>query len=367
MPFYKKLCFSDESESEMENEIENEDGIIDNDDEDEEIENDDTNSESFSEVTEQEQDFHVLQEGAHLSAIAYVRSLMKFFKKSPKKNSELQQSIKAGEGKELSVLLDIRIRWNSLLPMIERYLRIKSYMRTILEDYNEGQLFMTRHDDALKELVDTLQPLNEAVILLSKRENNIMVAEGAITFVLEKLGESKSNLSKQMADAVVFRYNQRRNKDLLSLLLTLHTTSYPSKDPKSPTLDYSSQAVIKKTAQDLLRKLSPEVDEAIEEPDEEMPAPSDIHSGINKFLSAKQKPKENKLDKDFKLLESRGELTARLSLLSNALMSIRPTSTTCEQAFSVAGNFKTKIRNRMAPKSLNAMVLLKYHFAVKEN
>lgn len=107
--------------------------------------------------------------------------------------------------------------------------------------------------------------------------------------------------------------------------------------------------------------------EEIPEQSEEESVSLDISSGINKFLAAKSKPKEEKLDKDFKLLESRGELSTRLSILQAALMSIRPTSTTCEQAFSVAGIFKNKIRNRMSRKSLNALVLLKYHFSGQGN
>ena len=69
------------------------------------------------------------------------------------------------------------------------------------------------------------------------------------------------------------------------------------------------------------------------------------------------------LDQDFKLLEATGGRTPRLEKLLQALLSLKPTSTVCEQAFSVGGYFKTKIRNRLSNEKLNALTWLKYFFA----
>lgn len=62
------------------------------------------------------------------------------------------------------------------------------------------------------------------------------------------------------------------------------------------------------------------------------------------------------------VLEANGEKSQRLEKLYLAAKSIKPTSTDCEQAFSIAGSFKTKIRNRLTPKMLNILVWLKYYF-----
>jgi hypothetical protein len=54
--------------------------------------------------------------------------------------------------------------------------------------------------------------------------------------------------------------------------------------------------------------------------------------------------------------------TLRLENLYRALMTIKPTSTSSERVFSVAGGTITKIRSRMSPELLNALVFLKYYF-----
>lgn len=107
-----------------------------------------------------------------------------------------------------------------------------------------------------------------------------------------------------------------RQKDLVSLLLTLQTKAYPE---KSNVLEYSTPVVMRKTAQDLIFRLFKEDPEVDETSDEET-ALKDMQSGIMKMISQKTKPKESKLDKDFKLLESRGELSSRLEKLYTALL-----------------------------------------------
>ena len=68
------------------------------------------------------------------------------------------------------------------------------------------------------------------------------------------------------------------------------------------------------------------------------------------------------LKNQFKLLESTKTLTGDLKKLFESLMSVRPTSTSSERVFSTANTFKTKIRNRMAAKTLDSLVFFKYYF-----
>jgi hypothetical protein len=60
------------------------------------------------------------------------------------------------------------------------------------------------------------------------------------------------------------------------------------------------------------------------------------------------------LQKEFNLFETSGVRTPNLDMLLSALFTIQPTSTASERKFSVAGNFKTKIRSRMKFRVLNA-------------
>jgi hypothetical protein len=50
------------------------------------------------------------------------RSVLKLFRRPPTKNDEiLQKYIKAEFGKEIQLLIDVKIRWNSLHFMLERF------------------------------------------------------------------------------------------------------------------------------------------------------------------------------------------------------------------------------------------------------
>lgn len=90
---------------------------------------------------------------------------------------------------------------------------------------------------------------------------------------------------------------------------------------------------------------------------------SDLEKAISFYTSeSSSKTNDGTLSKDLKLFEGTGEKTNRLKHLHKSLLSIKPTSTVCERAFSVAGNFKTKIRNRLAPTKLNWLLWLKFYF-----
>lgn len=302
--------------------------------------------------------------------MSYVRELFKYFRKSPLKMSELQKIIKLNHGKELALLLDVKTRWNSVLPMVRRYLVVKKDIVKALEMFNDGQLYTIRHDEALQELSDSLGPVEVSVTTLSKHSSNLIVAEAAIKYVVESLETFQSKLATDLVKAVTDRYSARRNKQALSLMLFLHTGSYPHADSK-PGFEYSSKADIKRFANALSERLfSHDATAAapIEDPQEEdEPTGShnlSIQDKIDELMKPTGKPTASaNLDKDIKLFEATKEKSQRLEKLYNALFSIQPTSTSCEQAFSVTGSFKTKVRNRLEPNNLKVLAWLSSYFA----
>ena len=48
------------------------------------------------------------------------------FRNSPLKNDRLQDFVKNEFSEELKLILDCKVRWNSLLAMIERFLKLKN-------------------------------------------------------------------------------------------------------------------------------------------------------------------------------------------------------------------------------------------------
>ena len=50
-----------------------------------------------------------------------------------------------------------------------------------------------------------------------------------------------------------------------------------------------------------------------------------------------------------------------LSFIDAAIKTVRPSSIEPERTFSTAGRTQTKVRNRMGPRLLDSIVVLKYH------
>ena len=65
------------------------------------------------------------------------RKVVVLFKQYPTKNNAvLQKYVKEEKGSELSLILDCKIRWNSLLSMLERFLALKTCIQKALIDLN---------------------------------------------------------------------------------------------------------------------------------------------------------------------------------------------------------------------------------------
>ncbi|GLV36266.1 hypothetical protein CBL_21389, partial [Carabus blaptoides fortunei] len=69
-----------------------------------------------------------------------LRIVIKFFRISPLKNDFLQEKIKSAHGKELELKLDVKTKWNSIDPMIERYLEVKEEVKEALLSFNSVHL-----------------------------------------------------------------------------------------------------------------------------------------------------------------------------------------------------------------------------------
>lgn len=68
-----------------------------------------------------------------------VRKVIKCFKKSPVKNAILQKHIKEKYGKEFTLLLDCRARWNSTERILDRFIQV---FEIALMDLNAPELII---------------------------------------------------------------------------------------------------------------------------------------------------------------------------------------------------------------------------------
>lgn len=228
-------------------------------------------------------------------------------------------------------------------------------------------MFYTKYDNAIEDLLAALKPIQEAVIELSKHNSNILIADATVIYVIEKLRSLGSSLSINLCAALVERYKARRLNVEVSLLHLLMKMEYPKE-----TKDFAkcSKKDIKNAAVDLSTRLypdpdleaSPEVQTDRDQDNTEQIEPLSLAKGIRQSLKPKVGPKVD-FEKEFKMLEATNQLSPRLELVRDALLSIPPTSTICEQAFSVAESFKNKKRSCLGAKRTNALVWLKRYFS----
>lgn len=109
-------------------------------------------------------------------SINEVRRIVKFFRKSAIRTECLQAKVKSMFGKTLTLILDIRTRWNSLIPMVKRFLQIKVCINSALDEFSQFNI-SENHISGLEEIVTVLEPLELAVNEISKNEANLLTAE----------------------------------------------------------------------------------------------------------------------------------------------------------------------------------------------
>lgn len=308
-------------------------------------------------------------------ALYEMRKLIKFFKYSTVRTEILLKHVKQKEGKELKLILDVKTRWNTLASAIQRFLKLIDCINNALEELGL-ESFNENYVNVLKNVSITLEPTMLAVQELSKNSANLITAEGTILYVFQKLKQIDSELSKKLLEVIKNEIEKRRNKEIVSLLIFLHQGSYPTKSNDNEFLNYSSKNVIKMYAKKLFERLFLEEennDEHSEDENSEIEIQEDNITETTEYnslqkcienLTKLKKPKSSfNIDKQFKYIEgNEGKRSENMDNLYEALLTISPTSTSCERVFSVSGNTITKIRSRLSTNTINAIVFLKYYF-----
>ncbi|KAJ2937741.1 hypothetical protein O0L34_g19134 [Tuta absoluta] len=149
-----------------------------------------------------------------------VRKVVKHFKKSPTKDDLfLQKYVKEEKGKELSLILDCRTRWNSLLSMLERFYYLKVCIDKALIDVGSEVKFSSDEWSIINELIVSLKPLKMAVEALCRRESTLITADTTLKFVLDKLYSQGTTLSTELAEALRNRIAERRLSEVTGTLV----------------------------------------------------------------------------------------------------------------------------------------------------
>ena len=199
-----------------------------------------------------------------------------------------------------------------------------------------------------------------------------------------------SPIARQLEQSFKKRLLERRPANLVHLILFLENPSYWDKEK-----DFFGETIrksqIKKLASDLVRRLFPEdinqyssVNDVTFDEDD---APEIFDDSEKEKESVPELTKEQKFNLAWKKRQAESDTcklqsgdkptnvgeeldlfaqtryrTPLLSKLFNALKTIVPSSIESERAFSVTGNFVTKLRTNLGDDTIDALVFLKSHY-----
>lgn len=177
-----------------------------------------------------------------------------------------------------------------------------------------------------------------------------------------------------MFHALHLRIDERRNKKLYTLVKYLKEPDFFNHNHENCLFSYASKHSVTEYAENLLNRLFAKPNDIEESNDDVEECGADKEKTFEEVLNAAINnanvctPSYSKstlkcsLKKEWKFLEGCGQKTQNVEFLFNALLTIRPTSLESERAFSVAGQFVNKIRNRLSDESINALSVLKNYF-----
>ena len=120
-----------------------------------------------------------------LPLIQKVQKVVKIFHSLPTKNDKvLQKYVKEVFGKKLSLVLDSKTRWNSLVSMIERFVKLKNCIKKSLIDLKSPFLFSDAEFEMLSNILSFLLPIKLTVETICRQDATLLSADAAIQFMM---------------------------------------------------------------------------------------------------------------------------------------------------------------------------------------
>ncbi|GBO18733.1 hypothetical protein AVEN_21860-1 [Araneus ventricosus] len=310
------------------------------------------------------------------------RKVVKLFKRSPTKyDMYLQKYVKEDTDKELSLILDSRTRWNSLLAMIKRFHKLKVCIYKTLIDIESDTTFSDLEWSKIKDMIESLQPFKLAVEALCRRDSTLLTAETTLKFILEKLVTQGTMLSDELSEALRVRIKERHTV-VTGILIYLQ-------NPKNMMMIQEElmihllclKKVIRLEMKNILERVIQD-DSFNENTDNRVENNSDSSSLKNDLTlqkelqmqiqqektysinTKKEKDFEKILKKEMSVYESEGVRGKYLSSIHEYLMIIK-LSVEAERAFSAAGYICSSVRSRLADDTINTICFLRSFFKTK--
>jgi len=255
-----------------------------------------------------------------------VRKEMKTFKEG-KIRDELQGIISRKSNEELCIQLDVKTRWNSMLPMLQKFSALFDSIRIHYSENSKDFPFLNSDKEIIDELIDVLTHVEIAIKVIGKESSNLMTADIAMDECLTNLIKKKSTLRQKMHASLSQRYLQRRtiNSDILWKLSGMDKMNIQNSFYTNPSDVHISELYkLLFPTQNILTPVDPK----------------EVALNPSKFSS-------NFVDHE---------------KLCKVLMSIRPSSVSCERCFSLCSRILVPLRGKMNTLSLDSIVFLNQYF-----
>jgi hypothetical protein len=308
------------------------------------------------------------------SIIAKIRKYIKLFKRSPVKNDDnLQPKIFEQFGKLKMLILDSKTRWNSTVVMLRRFIEVQKEVRLAMVELDLPFELTTTDLEKIKSLCDALEPLKIAVEALGREDADLLLSEKIIEFTRKKLEDANTEISLSIKDQFEIRIEQRRNVTIIHLFkylesptfLTFQTDQFGHKITRTKIVSQAANLLQRLYTDGARNDMETEV--CTEEEDAETLSLADeLQQFISKPVPLEAvnvgSQAEKIVKKEMALFEATNNRPENLQKLFDALKTIPPTSIEAERAFSAVGIFITKLRNKLSPSTIDALIFLKYHF-----
>lgn len=117
-----------------------------------------------------------------------VQKVVQIFRGSPTKDDMyLQKYVQEETGKELSLILECRTHWNSLLDMLDRFYSLKVCIEKVLIDIVSDKNLLTKNSTKSKTSC--------------RKESTLITAYTTFQYILEKL-EKQDTVSNELSEAL---------------------------------------------------------------------------------------------------------------------------------------------------------------------
>ena len=311
--------------------------------------------------------------------IGKVRTVVKMFRKSPLKDEILQKHIQAQLNTELKLILDSKIRWNSLLEMIKIFVRAEKCIRMALIEIGTSTTIMNAEIKILHDLIDVLEPVKHAVDGLYTRNATLLIAERIHDFVFKTFSNSNSAYSASFKSHLEVKIKDRRNACLVHLLEYLHDPNFLMENKFDIFGEYGNKNKKYSLAATLMQKLFGVPEPSPGEGSQFVSLASTSVCRDSSRASLKQEleraitsasipatrpfltPNLNRrmVQKECEMFEASGIRPATLQTLYEALLTIQPTFVEAERALSACGLFVTKLRFRLHDSTIDALCFIR--------